>query len=86
MTLSPSKKRFNKNTCHYRLINSNYFSQHGGTNFTAFRLIDTNKDEVKSVIADIVAKEIIQGRQLDIEVLLSYFLSDLFFTHKSNIF
>ena len=44
-------------------------------------MIDTNKDEVKSVIADIVAKEIIQGRQLDIEVLLSYFLSDLFFSH-----
>ena len=34
-------------------------------------MIDTNKDEVKGVIADIVAKEIIQGRQLDIKVNLS---------------
>ena len=42
-----------------------FFSfQHSGTNFTAFRLIDTNKDEVKSVIADIVAKEIIQAQYI----------------------
>ena len=42
--------------------------KYGGTNFTAFRMIDTNKHEVKSVIHDIVNKEINQGRQLDIKV------------------
>ena len=41
--------------------------KYGGTNFTAFRMIDTNKMEVKSVIRDIVSKEITQGRTLDIQ-------------------
>ena len=41
--------------------------KYGGTNFTAFRMIDTNKMEVKSVIHDIVSKEIAQGRTIDIQ-------------------
>ncbi len=54
----PPTKRF--------MINASL--QYGGTNFTAFRMIDTNKPEVKSVIRDIVSKEITQGRILNIQV------------------
>jgi hypothetical protein len=42
--------------------------QHGGTNFTAFRIIDTSKPEVKAVIHDIVSKEISQGRMIEMQV------------------
>ncbi len=42
--------------------------QHGGTNFTAFRIIDTSKPEVKAVIHDIVNKEIAQGRMIEMQV------------------
>ncbi len=42
--------------------------QHGGTNFTAFRIIDTSKPEVKAVIHDIVNKEISQGRMIEMQV------------------
>jgi hypothetical protein len=48
---------------------SNLF-QHGGTNFTAFRIIDTSKPEVKAVIHDIVSKEISQGRMIEMQVRL----------------
>ena len=44
------------------------FLQHGGTNFTAFRIIDTSKPEVKAVIHDIVNKEIAQGRMIEMQV------------------
>lgn len=43
--------------------------QYSGTNFTAFRLIDTNKPEIISVVHDIVSKEIMsQGKKLDFPV------------------
>lgn len=46
--------------------------KYGGTNFTAFRLIDTSKPEVKSVILDIVKKEMSQGRMLNVQVRFSF--------------
>jgi hypothetical protein len=57
----------------YRLIYQTIFLkkkkfQHGGTNFTAFRIIDTSKPEVKAVIHDIVNKEIAQGRMIEMQV------------------
>ena len=48
--------------------------KYGGTNFTAFRMIDTNKMEVKSVIHDIVSKEIAQGRTIDGIQVSFYFI------------
>ena len=48
--------------------------QHGGTNFTAFRIIDTSKPEVKAVIHDIVNKEIAQGREIELQVKTEDFL------------
>ena len=41
--------------------------KYGGTNFTAFRMIDTNHYEVKQVIKDIVTSEMNQGNRLQIE-------------------
>ena len=44
--------------------------KYGGTNFTAFRMIDTNHYEVKQVIKDIVTTEMNQGNRLQIEVII----------------
>ena len=41
--------------------------QYGGTNFTAFRLIDTNKPALRKVVSEIVLKEMQQGRAFDFQ-------------------
>ena len=46
--------------------------KYGGTNFTAFRMIDTNKMEIQSVIKGIVTKEMNNGRTLDTAIKVSF--------------
>ena len=55
-------------TQNFELFIFDYLFQYGGTNFTAFRMIDTNKFEVKTVIKDIVSREMTLGHPLNIEV------------------
>ncbi|XP_059097644.1 glutamate receptor ionotropic, kainate 2-like isoform X2 [Tigriopus californicus] len=41
--------------------------KHGGTNFTAFRLVDANEPEVQNVISSIVKSEINRGRIIEFQ-------------------
>ena len=59
--------------CIRRYESNFYFQiQYGGTNFTAFRMIDTNKMEIQSVIKGIVTKEMNNGRTLDTAIKVSF--------------
>ena len=49
--------------------------QYGGTNFTAFRIIDTNRQEVKDVVRQIVNKQMNAKQPVILEVICLLFIS-----------
>ena len=72
-SLSINQEHLNRESENFELFIFDYLFQYGGTNFTAFRMIDTNKFEVKTVIKDIVSREMTLGHPLNIEVSLKFF-------------
>ena len=49
--------------------------KYGGTNFTAFRIIDTNRQEVKDVVRQIVNKQMNAKQPVILEVICLLFIS-----------
>ena len=58
--------------------------QHGGTNFTAFRIIDTNRQEVRNVVNQIVTKLLDSGESGDVVKVCKIYSFILKFWNKFN--
>ena len=57
--------------------------KYGGTNLTAFRLLDPDREEVKQVVQDWIFGEMRYGRKLEAHeqtIKVSYFLGSMFFS------